>query len=71
MRDQSAEALTLRGGAGRGALNLCASRKLPLSPTPSLMLQKYTQSRASYRLPGICPKKRKEVERRTQKYELL
>lgn len=34
MRDQSAEALTLRGGAGRGALNLCASCKLPLLQLP-------------------------------------
>lgn len=36
MRDQSAEALTLPGGAGRGALNLCTSCKLPRLPLPPL-----------------------------------
>lgn len=70
MRDQSAEALTLRGGAGRGALNLCASRKLPPAPTPSLMLRKYTQSRASYRLPGICFKKKEKKGKKASKTKI-
>lgn len=31
MRDQSVRVMTLRGGAGRGALNHCTSHKLPCS----------------------------------------
>lgn len=70
MRDQSAEALTLRGGAGRGALNLCASRKLPLLPLPLWCYKNTREAALVTGYPEFASKKGKKlsVEHKNMSY---
>lgn len=60
MRDQSTEALTLQGGAGRGALNLCASCQLHLLPRPLWCYKNTCEVAPATGYPEFALKKKKK-----------